>query len=139
MAKRKTTQRKTTKAYNSEQMRQWAHWFVMAACGLSVALNAYAGFTGIDGFQCLIAAVVNGFIPALALVLGKSAGYAYLSGRKTLAKIGAILGTILLLLSIAHCSHALHLLTGSGMVACTALALVIDAGMLYTEFLTIAK
>ena len=120
-------------------MRTWAHRYVLAACCLSVCLNAYSGWTGTQGIQSFIAAIVNGCIPALALMLGKCAGFAHLTGRTRLAQIGAIVATILLFLSIAHCSHALAVLTGSSMVACVSLAIVIDAGMLYTEYLTIAK
>jgi hypothetical protein len=135
----KTRKAATTKVENSEQMRTWAHRYVLSACTLSVALNAYSGWEGAVGVQAFIAIIVNGCIPALALMLGKCAGYAQLTQRTRLAQIGAIVATVLLFLSIAHCSHALSVLTGSNLIQCTALAIVIDFGMLYTEYLTIAK
>jgi hypothetical protein len=118
------------------QVERWGMRYVVAACGLSSGLNAWANvdMCGSDSvLACSAAGMLGAVIPGLVWMLGKIAGHLYRAKRRGLACSVGAAGVALLILSIWHCAHAIALLTGGGLMLSGLLAVGIDYGLVASE------
>ncbi len=123
-------------AAHLRQVEKWGTRYVVTACVLSSALNAWANvdMCGSESIiACASAGLLGAVVPGLVWMLGHVAGHAYRAGRKPLAGAVGAAGIALLALSIWHCAHAIALLTGGGLVLSGLLAVGIDYGLIASE------
>jgi len=117
-------------------VERWGNRYVVTACVLSSALNAWANvdMCGSDHVvACTAAGLLGAVVPGLVWMLGKIAGHAYRAGRRGHAAGVGAAGVALLILSIWHCAHAIALLTGGGILLSGLLAVGIDYGLIASE------
>jgi uncharacterized membrane protein YoaK (UPF0700 family) len=84
-----------------------------------------------------LALIVAAVIPALVLILFRISGLLWIRKCKRLASSSGTVGLVVLALSVAHCSHAIALLTGSDLLLAAALAVGIDCGLVVAEVVTV--
>lgn len=124
------------KALALQQVELWANRYVGAAVVLSAGLNGWASvdLSGAGDFVHQAAAAgIGAVVPGLVWIAGKVAGWSHRAGRKGLAGMVGSAGVCLLLLSIAHCSHAIAHLTGCGLALAGMMAVGIDYGLVASE------
>ena len=114
-----------------DSLKVWANCGVWFMLGLSALLNGYANAqhatVGWAGWGMGMA------IPLIILILAKVGGLTYKRGVKSVAYAAAVAGIGLLLLSVAHCSLSISLLTGANTVLAAPMAIAIDAGLVVCE------
>jgi hypothetical protein len=118
------------------QVETWAGRYVGAAVLLSAGLNAFANvdLCPISGVvEQGAAGCIGAVVPGLVWLCGKVAGWSHRAARRWLAVLVGLAGVCLLLLSVAHCAHAIAHLTGSGWLLAALLAVGIDYGLVASE------
>src|SRR5262245_5925337 len=104
------------KAKALRQVEKWAGRYVASAVALSAGLNAWANvhLCPMDTWaEKCAAGAIGAIVPGLVWLCGKVAGWSHRAGRRGLALLTGLAGVCLLLLSVAHCAHAIEHLTGS--------------------------
>lgn len=127
---------KDRKGQALREVERWAGRYVASAVLLSSGLNAFANvdlcpMEGI-GERCA-AGIIGAVVPGLVWLTGKVAGWAHRAAKGRLALLVGLAGVCLLLLSVAHCAHAIAHLTGSGWLLSLLLAVGIDYGLVASE------
>ncbi len=106
----------------------------IALAGLaSCALNGLANSVHAPAGYAVAAWGLGIFVPVAVLLLGRTAGLLYRANHRRLAYAVGTIASVVLALSVVHCSHSIALLTGSHWTLAAALAVGIDAGMVASE------
>jgi hypothetical protein len=130
---------KKPKAKPNDHLAKWCMAYVALSATMSMGLNAWANGQHAPAGTQWAAWLMGAAIPILVLLLSKIAGLCYQRGSILLSKIAGSVGVAVLGLSVFHCYESISLLTGSGWLLSSLLAIGIDAGMVVAEVVSVVE
>jgi hypothetical protein len=123
----------TDKRTKRDPVQVYCTAYIVLAGAMSCGLNALAnGQHSVDGYKPF-AYLLGVTVPLLVLLLGKIGGLLWKRGKRLPAIAIGLIATVVLALSVVHCSESIALLTGSPLPLAVAMAVGIDAGMIACE------
>ena len=123
----------------NDNLTTWCMAYVALAAVMSMGLNAWANGQHAPAGTQWAAWGMGAAIPVLVLLLGKIAGLCYKRKNIPLAYAAGGVGVAVLMLSVFHCYQSISLLTGSGWLLSSLLAIGVDAGMVVAEVVSVVE
>jgi hypothetical protein len=125
--------RATDKRTKRDPVQVYCTAYIVLAGAMSCGLNALANGQHSDNGYKPFAYLLGVTVPLLVLLLGKIGGLLWKRNKRLPAVAIGLIATVVLALSVVHCSESIALLTGSPLPLAVAMAVGIDAGMIACE------
>lgn len=114
-------------------VKAWGTGYIVGSGLISCGLNALANGQHAPIHLTVPAYLLGTAIPAGCLALGKVASTLWVRNARQLAYVVGGIASVLLSLSVYHCTESIAMLTGSPIALAAGMAIAIDAGMVGCE------
>lgn len=114
-------------------VKAWGTGYIVGSGLISCGLNALANGQHAPVHLTIPAYLLGTAIPAGCLALGKVASTLWVRNARQLAYVVGGIASVLLSLSVYHCTESIAMLTGSPIALAAGMAIAIDAGMVGCE------